>query len=54
MTAGPAPTEDKPQSTLWWNDGAWWALMRVPAGVTPVRLILRQDGQQTASFDLSD
>lgn len=27
---------------------------RVPAGVNPVRLILRQDGQQTASFDLSD
>jgi len=26
--AGPAPTEDKPQSKLWFNDGAWWALMR--------------------------
>ena len=25
---------------------------RVPARVTPVRLILRQDGQQTASFEL--
>ncbi|RYE07036.1 MAG: carboxypeptidase regulatory-like domain-containing protein, partial [Hyphomicrobiales bacterium] len=25
---------------------------QVPAGVTPVRLILRQNGQQTASFDL--
>ncbi len=38
-TAGPAPTEDKPQSKLWWNDGAWWALMRVPAGVTIHRLV---------------
>ncbi len=37
-TAGPAPTEDKPQSKLWFNDGAWWALMRVPAGVTVHRL----------------
>lgn len=27
---------------------------RVPAGVSPVRLILRQDGRETASFDLSD
>jgi chitodextrinase len=37
-TAGPAPTEDKPQSKLWFNDGAWWALMRVTAGVTIHRL----------------
>jgi hypothetical protein len=22
-TAGPSPTEDKPQSKLWYNDGAW-------------------------------
>jgi hypothetical protein len=21
------PTADKPQSKLWWNDGAWWAVM---------------------------
>ncbi|SDY66692.1 hypothetical protein SAMN05661080_04216 [Modestobacter sp. DSM 44400] len=27
-TAGAAPTEDKPQSKLWFNDGYWWALMR--------------------------
>ncbi len=20
-----APTADKPQSKLWWNDGIWWA-----------------------------
>ena len=26
--AGSAPTEDKPQSKLWFNDGSWWALMR--------------------------
>jgi len=26
--AGPSPTEDKPQSKLWFNDGSWWALMR--------------------------
>src|SRR5688572_5653834 len=25
---GPSPTEDKPQSKLWFNDGSWWALMR--------------------------
>src|SRR5688572_5520643 len=25
---GTAPTEDKPQSKLWFNDGSWWALMR--------------------------
>lgn len=25
--AGPAPTEDKPQSKLWFADGSWWALM---------------------------
>src|SRR4051812_16262451 len=24
---GSAPTADKPQSKLWWNDGAWWAVM---------------------------
>src|SRR5215218_6906700 len=24
-------TEDKPQSKLWFNDGAWWALMRTNA-----------------------
>ncbi|WP_236836717.1 hypothetical protein, partial [Blastococcus sp. KM273129] len=27
-TAGPSPTEDKPQSKLWFHDGSWWALMR--------------------------
>jgi chitodextrinase len=36
--AGPTGTEDKPQSKLWYTDGAWWALMRVPAGVTVHRL----------------
>jgi hypothetical protein len=25
---GTSPTEDKPQSKLWFNDGIWWALMR--------------------------
>jgi methionine-rich copper-binding protein CopC len=24
---GSDPTADKPQSKLWWNDGAWWAVM---------------------------
>src|SRR3954463_16005120 len=24
---GSAPTADKPQSKLWFNDGAWWAVM---------------------------
>jgi len=24
---GADPTADKPQSKLWWNDGAWWAVM---------------------------
>ena len=24
---GNDPTADKPQSKLWWNDGAWWAVM---------------------------
>jgi chitodextrinase len=37
-TAGPSPTGDKPQSKLWYNDGSWWALMRVTAGVTIHRL----------------
>ncbi len=35
---GPAPTEDKPQSKLWYNDGAWWALMRTTGGVYIHRL----------------
>ncbi|MCZ3389635.1 MAG: Ig-like domain-containing protein [Actinomycetia bacterium] len=26
-TASAAPTADKPQSKLWYNDGSWWALM---------------------------
>ncbi|WP_280658632.1 PKD domain-containing protein [Geodermatophilus sp. DF01_2] len=30
-TAGSAPTEDKPQSKLWFADGSWWALMRTVA-----------------------
>ena len=25
--AGSAPTADKPQSKLWFNDGAWWSVM---------------------------
>jgi hypothetical protein len=25
-----APTSDKPQSKLWWNDGSWWADMWTP------------------------
>jgi hypothetical protein len=28
FAAGTSPTEDKPQSKLWFNDGFWWALMR--------------------------
>jgi hypothetical protein len=28
FAAGTSPTEDKPQSKLWFNDGIWWALMR--------------------------
>src|SRR5215212_11066992 len=27
---GADPTADKPQSKLWWNDGAWWAVMFNP------------------------
>src|SRR5919199_1413920 len=23
-TTASAPTEDKPQAKLWWNDGRWW------------------------------
>jgi fibronectin type 3 domain-containing protein len=26
-SAGVAPTGSKPESKLWWNDGAWWASM---------------------------
>jgi PKD repeat protein len=34
-----SPTEDKPQSKLWYNDGSWWALMRsASAGITIHRL----------------
>jgi hypothetical protein len=28
FAAGTSPTEDKPQSKLWFHDGFWWALMR--------------------------
>jgi PKD repeat protein len=38
-TGATSPTEDKPQSKLWYNDGAWWALMRsATQGVTIHRL----------------
>jgi hypothetical protein len=31
--AGSAPTGEKPESKLWWNDGRWWASMyQVSAG----------------------
>ncbi|WP_407344410.1 fibronectin type III domain-containing protein [Pengzhenrongella phosphoraccumulans] len=30
--AGVAPSADKPQSKLWYAQGAWWAVMRTPAG----------------------
>jgi hypothetical protein len=29
--SGP-PSADKPQSKLWYNDGAWWGLLRSPSG----------------------
>ena len=29
--ASAAPTQDKPQSKLWYQDGSWWALMYDPA-----------------------
>ncbi len=32
--AGSAPTADKPQSKLWFNDGIWWANMFHPASGT--------------------
>jgi hypothetical protein len=31
-TGASEPTADKPQSKLWYNDGAWWALMLAPSG----------------------
>jgi hypothetical protein len=30
--AGTAPTGSKPESKLWWNDGAWWASMWAGSG----------------------
>lgn len=30
-TAADRPTQDKPQSKLWFNDGSWWALLLNPA-----------------------
>ena len=30
--AGLAPTGSKPESKLWWNDGAWWASMWAGSG----------------------
>jgi hypothetical protein len=39
VAGGPAPTEDKPQSKLWHNDGSWWALMRASNGVSIHRLV---------------
>jgi hypothetical protein len=29
--AGAAPTGQKPESKLWWNDGVWWASMYSPS-----------------------
>ena len=46
-TAGPSPTEDKPQSKLWYTDGSWWALMRVSSGVTIHRLLSDHTWQDT-------
>ena len=31
--AGTAPTGSKPESKLWWNDGAWWASMWAGSGL---------------------
>jgi hypothetical protein len=30
--AGTAPTGSKPESKLWWNDGAWWATLWAGSG----------------------
>jgi hypothetical protein len=30
--ASAAPTQDKPQSKLWYQAGAWWAVMATPSG----------------------
>ena len=30
--ANSAPTQDKPQSKLWYQSGAWWAIMATPSG----------------------
>ncbi len=37
-TASGSPSADKPQSKLWFNDGAWWGLLRTAAGITIHRL----------------
>src|SRR5215203_1853404 len=50
MGAGNAPTGQKPESKLWWNDGRWWASMfdstsrswhifYVDRGVTPKKWV---------------
>ena len=38
FTGATSPTEDKPQSKLWFSDGFWWALMRSVTDVTVHKL----------------
>lgn len=38
-----SPSADKPQSKLWYNDGAWWALMLSPVTKTVRIFELRSD-----------
>lgn len=38
-SSGSAPSADKPQSKLWFNDGSWWALMLGPSSVNIYRLM---------------
>src|SRR3954469_25205136 len=35
-----SPTQDKPQSKLWYHDGSWWALMVTNAGPVDIHELM--------------
>jgi len=48
-TAGPAPTEDKPLSKLWYADGSWWALMRSSGGPITIHKLVSHAWRDTGT-----
>src|SRR5437868_658409 len=35
-----SPTQDKPQSKLWYHDGSWWALMVTNSGPVDIHELM--------------